>query len=330
MLSRLFGNNTNSSETAQSQPSTGRGADTPESATSSGYGIRGAWDGVSAHRRTVSAPVLRVAPRFRPPRSAHGMSRLEAHPFARAEVMPFKSDAVESAAASGASVAGAALVLPPGTVHQVNVNGRAKGKRKSGQRVRFTPSTADGVATGSEERATEPDVRVCPHKKSGKFSGEERRSSDVQMLEVAPHPQPPRPALSIPPQESLVHNSNPASPTISDPLANSQTLLLSERCQALPLTRLSGDTMTLLTPVESSFKPRSECWRCRAEAVAEKLDDMWEKGTRWCCWYCCGIEVDEMKLGNGRDGERVEASMVRSMRELSYDEEVRARRPMRV
>jgi hypothetical protein len=79
--------------------------------------------------RTVSAPVVgRIAPRFRPPRSAYGP--IDQHPFVNApvaKVAETPSPAPPATPTSSATQTGTRLPKPTG-------------KRKLGQRVRFTPS----------------------------------------------------------------------------------------------------------------------------------------------------------------------------------------------
>lgn len=256
VLSRLFGNSDTSGQ-ATGSPQT-------ENITNPAYGIRGPWDGVPAQRRSVTPPVLRGAPRFRPPRSGHGPARLEMHPFARAQVFDSKLDTADTVSGSATAIAGPSVpVTEPSNQPQPVL--RLKGKRKLGQRVRFTPSTADGGAELQRDTtATGADVQVCPHK----------RSASVQ-LQFINH-------------EREERTSLPAAPAVQDPMLNDSTLVSSMSCQSLPLTTDHN------TAHETAFASRSRCWRCRLDAASRKMGRAWDKSSRWCCWYCCGVDTNEI------------------------------------
>lgn len=314
MLHRLFSNRSQPGAASSTQDETQEPA-----TTTSGYGIRGPWDSIPSHRRTVSAPVLRGAPRFRPPRSAHGVARLEMHPFASAGGLQVssKSDTADVGVAPATAVStttrrgsysnavarpapsatpdGNGGEVAAGTQHR-QVSLRAKGKRKPGQRVRFTPSTADPGTTSQREFGTftGPDVKVCPHKRA--------TNGGVQLWDASAAP-------LVGAHDAAV--SVPASTSVA--MAHDSLLLSTNRtpvtdCQTLPLSGVDGTRSPLNAAQRGGFTARTHCWKCRFENAAEKMDRVWDATARWCCWYCCGIDMDEVKevsIGGPDVGVRV-------------------------
>lgn len=275
LLQRFFGNGpstaTPSSDPAAAALPPARGAE-----SGSGYGIRGPWDAVPPQRRSISTPILtdRGIPRFRPPRSGHGVTALEMHPFARAEIMTTKSGITDTTTTRRRSHS-SAFVGPPNAGNETRqVNSRPTGRRKRGQRVRFTPSTTDcGTMSHYTDAAPidlPPDVGVCPHRRAS--------SSTVQMQEVAaPH--------------SVDDVSSP-SRTLPDPLENRTDHPIAGRFHLSHPSQAFPDMSA--TPSQGPSVPRSRCWRCRLEELIAKMDSLWDSNTKWCCWYCCGIDMDQV------------------------------------
>lgn len=149
---------------------------------------------------------------------------------------------------------------------------KSKGKRKAGQRVRFTLSTSDvnGVSQippmGSirEEGARKLKQR-CAH-----------RSVSL------PNP-PPRDA--------------PSSALLDGSLAI-QTLPVGYLENNLPMSPVPPEVLTQThcdvgaMSSELSLKARNgKCWKCRIKSAVSKIDEAWESSSLWCCWHCCGIDL---------------------------------------
>lgn len=245
-----------------------------------GYGVRGPWDAIPAQRRSVSTPILtgRGAPRFRPPRSGHGISELEMHPFARAEIMPVKTEnpaAMTMGRRSVSSAVAGTSRCENETLRQRNV--RPTGKRKSGQRVRFSPSTTDGTGTTHMQpheltpETSASATNLCPHRRVS--------SANPDLLEIVTPP--PVSDDSLTPQSIL-----------SDPLENSTDHLTNASSGPEASFRAPSDVATARS--KDSKVPSSECWKCRVESVLAKADTLWERSASWCCWYCCGIDMEEL------------------------------------
>lgn len=367
MLHRLFSN-----RSQREAPAPQDAMNESASPNRSGYGIRGPWDAVPAYRRAVSAPVLRGAPHFSSPRSATGVARLEMHPFARAggAQLSSKSEATADMAAppavrrstslrrsislgrssnlrifNGGAVTGTVQTIrlvdegDPQPHHRV-LSLRGKGKRKPGQRVRFTPSTVDPGTVPQRASGTfsDPGVKVCPHTK--------RKRDSVQLWVITGAPlagahdvcgplslNPITPVITGAPLAGAHDacgplSSNPVTPVDSDPRSSNTDRIPSLESVTASPTRPSGGEAPLLnrdttpladtlsvpdpvtddarTPVEKGgFKSRNHCWKCRLENVAKKMDRAWEVSRRWACWYCCGIEMDEERVRSPAPGVRV-------------------------
>jgi len=276
LLQRFFGQEP-STATPSSDPAAAALPSAREAEPGSGYGIRGPWDAVPPQRRSISTPVFtgRGVPRFRPPRSGHGVTALEMHPFARAEIMPTKSGTTDATTAARRSY-GSAFAGPSNAGNETQqLNSRATGRRKPGQRVRFTPSTTDcGTMSHYTDAAPidlPPDVGVCPHRRAS--------SSTVQLQEVAsPH--------------AVDDISSPSRP-LPDPLVNRTDHPIGGRFHLTHPSQAFPDMSA--TPSQGPSVPRSRCWRCRFEELVAKMGILWDSSTRWCCWYCCGIDMDELR-----------------------------------
>ena len=327
-LQRLFSKRSQHNGTSTPTES-GEAHDT--NTTRSGYGIRGPWDGVAGHRRVVPAPVLRGAPRFRPPRSAHGVARLEMHPFARAggitlgakgeSVDPFGSPmpvipgtpptpgftmrAVaheeEHVPITLVDEGGASTGTTTATGHR-SLSQRAGGRRKPGQRVRFTPSTADPSATIQRESgAFVADVKVCPHKKKSAAGASDGTSGTIIPLASVPVGEFGVPASVLqrePEMDGL--GMHPLPP------GHGRILISAGDGTRSPITPIS--------PLDHGFKGRSKCWKCRLETMSDKLDAAWDRTQKFMCWYCCGADAEAVEAWReGRpDRRNVESPVLNS------------------
>lgn len=312
MLQRLFSNRSQHNGVSDS---TEREGEQETATTRSGYGIRGPWDSVPGHRRIVAAPVLRGAPRFRPPRSAHGVAMLEMHPFARAGriTMGVKGDSVNALGIPMPVMPGIPptpgftmkAVTPEGghvpvtlvdegavasgsaTGHR-SLSQRVAGRRKPGQRVRFTPSTADPSATIQRESGTfVVDVKVCPHKKktaSGDFGGTSGGAIPLAAVPVGEFGVPASVLQSPPRGRELERDGlgmHPVPPNHS----------------RMPIWMAHGARSPIMpiSPLDHGFKGRSKCWKCRLEVVYDTMDKVWDRTQKLMCWYCCGADAEAVE-----------------------------------
>ncbi|KAL5346374.1 hypothetical protein ACLOAV_008644 [Pseudogymnoascus australis] len=256
------------------------------SGSASGHGLCGAWDIVPSRRRCVSMPNTAAsgAPRFRPPRSGHGITSLEMHPFARAEARPSTARTQEatttrrrisSAPAAAGGSRSSRRSSEPVPARPV----KPKGKRKPGQRVRFTSSTAAVTAasqiqtdeqTPERERASFPNS--CRHRrvKTPKLSPQETTPSPVTGETSMPQTLP----QALPAGGLDIH---------PDHLTTLSLLLAA-----------SGDEPTRSTEPspEPLLKPeKGGCWKCRVKFVVAQVNEVGKSCAMLCCWHCCHIDV---------------------------------------
>lgn len=254
------------------------------SRSTSGHGICGTWDMAPSRRRRVSVPNIAVsaAPRFRPPRSGHGVTALELHPFARAEVRSTTSRTEETTTmrriSSAPAVSGGSRSSRRSSEPVPARPVKPKGKRKPGQRVRFTSSTA-AVTVGSHtqaagsalERRRAVVLKPCRHRsiKTPSLPPQKNTQSPVTGETSMPQTLP-----QAPPAGSL--DNNPDHPP------------------TLPLLPAVSDQPTRVTgqSPEPSLKPRKvECWKCQMRSALAQVNEVLASCTMLCCWHCCGIDV---------------------------------------
>lgn len=262
-----------------------RRASNRASGSAQGHGLCGPWDMVPSRRRCVSVPNTAVsgAPRFRPPRSGHGVTSLELHPFARAEPRSTTTRTQE------ATTTARRISSAPATTGGSRSSRRSsepvparpvkqKGKRKPGQRVRFTSSTAavagalqtqpDGTNTG-RRRAIAP--KPCRHRRV--------KTPDLPPQETTP--------FTVAGETSVPETLPQALPVGS--LENHPDHLPSlPLLPGAPVQEPAGST----EPSEPSLKSKKgECWKCRVKTTIAQVNDVLESCTMLCCWCCCGIDV---------------------------------------
>ena len=288
----------------------------------------------SPRDRTASAPVGgRMAPRFRPPRSAYGP--IDQHPFATA---PFaqvsKSSDRHRPVAVVPSGSGAALKPPTRT-----------GKRKVGQKVRFTPSAtardsellslqnAIESTTTSAMNPMSPMVvtlqtiqtqNQCPHLKGRPAVLKSRKfQATINHLESTP---PSNEYRSLPSSRASRHDFPP---TTQSPFSSLSRSLASSRRSTVqagefgivdlgPSRTVSvSSTAHLMTGAFhpspefnmgrsqphaiSTNGPRLEapkekevwCWRCQVGKAADMIDRWWMRSASCLCFVCCGYDIDD-------------------------------------
>jgi hypothetical protein len=281
--------------------------------------------------RTVSTPLpSRVAPRFRPPRSAYGP--IDRHPFvtapvAKANQMP-PSVPPTTSSSSGIQM-GTRLPKPTG-------------KRKLGKRVRFTPSaTARDSEMASLQTAimttsssamhplalaqVTPDIAHslptprCPHRKGRREVVKMLRNSLSRDNTVTPSNEylslsdqaPPRSSSTLFPQASTpilsptypvsLPSSRQASLNTADtPFSDSQPSRSTSLSSTAHLLARIGRSSS---PTPSSFDPTSPgstastketwCWKCSVEKGINKIDHWWMQSTSCMCIVCFGVDVDD-------------------------------------
>lgn len=256
------------------------------SGPASGHGLCGAWDIAPSRRRCVSMPNTAAsgAPRFRPPRSGHGITSLEMHPFARAEARPSTARTQEatttrrrisSAPAAAGGSRSSRRSSEPVPARPV----KPKGKRKPGQRVRFTSSTAAVTAASqiqTAEQAPEREQAIFPS------SCRHRR---VKTPKLSPQEATPSTATGEPSIPQALPQALPAGSLDNHPdhLTTSSLLLAA-----------SGDEPTGSTEPspEPLLKPKKgECWKCRVKFVVAQVNEVGKSCAMLCCWHCCRIDV---------------------------------------
>ncbi|ELR08718.1 hypothetical protein VC83_07406 [Pseudogymnoascus destructans] len=243
-----------------------------------GHGLCGPWDMVPSRRRCVSVPNTAVsgAPRFRPPRSGHGVTSLELHPFARAEARPTTARTQE------ATTTGRRISSAPMTTGGSRSSRRSsepvparpvkpKGKRKPGQRVRFISSTAV-VATASQAQADGPNTerrraifpQPCRHRRV--------KTCDLPPQEITPSTV----AGEISAPQTLPH-ALPAGSLENHPDHLPSLLLVPAASGQEP----DGSTEPSSEPSLKSKK--GECWKCRVKTAMAQVNDVLESCTMLCC-----------------------------------------------
>ncbi|TVY27171.1 hypothetical protein LHYA1_G004671 [Lachnellula hyalina] len=292
--------------------------------------------------RSVSAPVNRRVPVFRPPRSVYG--HIVQHPFNNAPVAAVQQRTTHVTSSENTS--------------------RLRKQHRLGQQVRFTPSaTARDSEMNTLRNAIEststsalhpmaigpipmeaipnspqvPSTRKCPHGKNrkarleGLHHGVNSQNAAPANTENMSSLSPTRlnPANIITPTSSPTSspsgpNSVASSPRVSTaaefgvtgewssrPISASSTTQLLAGTVPSPRTAMLGSPNP--TSRGSSKRPSlarnanikiddSRCWRCHFVKAAEKLDQWWERSTDLFCFICCGFEADEEMGMHGFDG----------------------------
>jgi len=263
--------------------------------------------------RSVSAPLVRRAPRFRPPRGAYGP--IDQHPFNSAPVadVPMRS---------------------------------ARRKRRIDQRVRFTPSaTARDSEMNALRNAVEstsnvalhptspmeadqnvplpPTSKRCPHRKGRKEFLQPLNHNLNHENTVPPSnehlPSPPlapstSPNVPTPTSSPSRPNSALSSqlPSLSldvgvlgesnnRPVSVSSTAhLLTEETSSPQIEGQAAPTQTSRCRTKRFFptkilgaKVDDFCWKCQFGKACEKIDQCWAKSASCICFVCCGFDIDE-------------------------------------
>jgi hypothetical protein len=287
--------------------------------------------------RSVSAPLpARIAPRFRPPKSAYGP--IDRHPFLNApvaKVVEIPPSVSPTARTSGSAQTGSRLPKSPG-------------KRKLGQRVRFTPSATARdsemmslqtaiVSTSATAVHPLPPVEAtpitkhslpalprCPHRKGRRetlkglknslnHDGSSPQSNEYLLL---PDQSPPcrgsTSRCSSPINSSTLNSSrnnsfNPADSSILDSQPSHTTSFSST-------THLMTGALRSISPISTSesFQTREPknmispeepwCWKCNLEKAFAKVDRLWTQSAGCVCIVCCGFDIDDdmsASRGNG-------------------------------
>jgi hypothetical protein len=282
--------------------------------------------GTNPHNRFVSAPVRdRMAPRFRPPRSAY--APIDQHPFANAPVAQVKTDSQAQPAQSSQLGTTSAIARPK----------KAKTKRKL-QRVRFTPSAtardsemlnlqaaiesttslaihplATPFSTPSNSVGAEASVPVCPH---------QRLKAPINIAANIDSPvSTPANGLTLPPatgdhRDVTPNSTSHARLTVpnfvrnfgSSQAANSSLSLVTDDPRSRTtshsstawlmsggLRSPSGSTAPIQVTTQASVrKPRKPfCWRCACGQAGEKICHWWKSSVNCLCFVCCGYDLEE-------------------------------------
>lgn len=265
--------------------------------------------------RTVSRPlpgsteVLRYRP-FRPPRSGYGTGPLD-HPFLRAGLANRKSnDAPTTSGLSPQAVGSSARAVRSNAV--AGKRGRKQVQRARSLTSRRAPN--DSSAYVREGNASVPPEQ-CHHRR-GRIATMRNLSSSIQVPESDPSiarytalpnniPREVAQFSNEPPLVAEQSNLNaidfPTCPLISS------TIEQSPSPNAVPTSstpRLPVNQPTIQAPIET--RPlNQQCWRCRVSFLFDKIDDIWDNTTHWCCWYCCGVDMDDnddlLSAGIGRE-----------------------------
>lgn len=184
---------------------------------------------------------------------------------------------------------------------------RAAGRRKPGQRVRFTPSTADPSATIRRESGTfVADVKVCPHKKKSAAVASSGTSGGAIPLAAVPVGEFGVPASVL--QGPLRERELERDGLGMHPVPSSHA--------RMPIAAGDGTRSPIppISPMDHGFKGRSKCWKCRVEVLSDKLDAAWDKTQKFMCWYCCGADAEAVEAWReGRpDTRNVESPVLNS------------------
>jgi hypothetical protein len=280
--------------------------------------------------RVSSAPVRgRLAPRFRPPRSAY--EAIDQHPFVTAPFAPIVK--------AGAAVHPVAIV-PSGSPSVAILETRAPkrtGKRKLSKRVRFTPSATardsemislQNAIESTRDSAVHPmleapaisqtrsEQQQCPHQKSRlaklKYLQQQNplnhQASDPPNNQYHAPPSPsPSPSRGPTPftQPTVIRHPSELTPSsrrssldgsfgVIDIEPNLGTRIVSIS-STIPL--MSGGLQadielnpeTTVSPLEEK---QSSCWRCKFNTVVSKVDQ-WFMDSTDCLCFGCGFELDD-------------------------------------
>ncbi|OBT83404.1 hypothetical protein VE02_08735 [Pseudogymnoascus sp. 03VT05] len=256
------------------------------SGSASVHGLCGPWDMVPSRRRCVSVPntVVSGAPRFRPPRSGHGVTSLELHPFARAEARPTTTRTQE------ATTTGRRISSAPATAGGSRSSRRSsepvpvrpvkpKRKRKAGQRVRFTSSTA-AVTAASQTQPDGPNTRRQRATFAKRCRHRRVKTPNLPPQEITPPPvsgetSVPQTLPQVLPAGSLENHPDhlPSLPLLP----------------GAPVQEPAGSSEP--SPEPSLKSQKGECWKCRVKTAMAQVNDVLESCTMLCCWCCCGIDV---------------------------------------
>ncbi|TVY40348.1 hypothetical protein LOCC1_G006428 [Lachnellula occidentalis] len=286
--------------------------------------------------RSVSAPVGRRVPLFRPPRSVYG--HIIQHPFNSAPVAAIQQQTTNVTTPENAS--------------------RSRKQHRLGQQVRFTPSATardsemnalrnaiestsnsalHPMAMGpipTEAIPNDPQVTStikCPHRKGWK-AGLECLHHGANSQHATPANVPSLLSTRLNPANIITPTSSPSRPnsvassprvssgaefgvtgeSSSRPIsASSRTQLLAATVPSLrtimpsspdPLSRGSFRRPSLAKSANSKTH-ESRCWQCHFEKACEKLDQWWERGTKLFFFICCGFEdEEEMGMHHGSSG----------------------------
>ena len=164
-----------------------------------------------------------------------------------------------------------------------------RARRKSGQRVRFTPSTADPSATIQRESGTfVADVKVCPHKKKPTFVA-------AIPLAAVPVGEFGVPASVLQANARERDDRDQAGRELERDGLGMHPMPPSHA--SVPISTGDGtrSPVTPISPLDHGFKGRSRCWKCRLSTVSDKLDAAWDKTQKFMCWYCCGADSEAVK-----------------------------------
>jgi hypothetical protein len=290
--------------------------------------------------RSVSAPLpARIAPRFRPPRSAYGP--IDRHPFLNApvaKVVEIPRSVSPTAPTSGSAQTGSRLPKP-------------SGKRKLGQRVRFTPSATardsemmslQAAIVSTSATAVHPLTPVeatsianhslaalphCPHRKGRQESLKRLKNSLNHDGSSSPSNEYlPLPDQSPPCEGPTSRCSSPINPSsLNSSRNNSFNAADSGILDSQPSRTTSFSSAThLMTGALRSISPTSTlessqtrepknmvspkgpwCWKCNLEKAFTKVDRLWTQSAGCFCIVCCGVDIeDDMSASRGNGATR--------------------------
>jgi hypothetical protein len=279
--------------------------------------------------RVSSAPVRgRLAPRFRPPRSAYGA--IDQHPFVTAPFAPIaKADTAVHPVA----------VVPSGSPNVAISETRhpkRTGKRRLSKRVRFTPSATardsemvslQNAMESTRDSAVHPMLDVpaisqtqseqhhCPHQKSRlvKLKYLQQQNSLNHQTSYPPSneyhsPSAPSPSPSMEPTpftqpDMTTHPSELTPSSRRSSLDGSFGIIdfepnLGTRIVSISSTvhLMSGGLQTDIETPETTVSPlegkQSSCWKCKVNTVISKVDQ-WFMDSTDCLCFGCGFDLDD-------------------------------------
>jgi hypothetical protein len=280
--------------------------------------------------RVSSAPVQgRLAPRFRPPRSAYGA--IDRHPFMTAPFAPIaKTDAAVHPVA----------IIPSGSPNIAILETRPPqrtGKRKLSKRVRFTPSaTARDSEMVSLQNAmestrdsamhpmlaaptipqTQSEQRLCPHQKSrlAKLKYLQQQNSLNHQASAPPSneyhaPSTPSPSPLMEPipftQSDVTTHSSELTPSSRrssldgsfgiidiEPNLGTRIVSISSTVHLMSGGLHSDTELNPATTVSPLEEKQSSCWKCKVNTVISKVDQ-WFMDTTDCLCFGYGFDTDD-------------------------------------